>query len=391
MWGGLLLLCVSLISSTAQAQAMPGPVASASSAVPTRTVQYRVELQESARVTEERVYLRDIAQITAVGGEDEELESLAAVEVGRVPLVGQTIRIPAGYVLVKLRQARVSLDLVSVEFPPSGSITVNRAAADTAVAGEAAKGTAAAAATAALVERARADLIEAIRTRAEKDGRLAGASWEVEIDGIIGLETQIEQLLRGAAGGELVASQTTEHEIRQRPKLSWDLGSWVPVPGRFTLFARLRSETSAREYPVTVYGTLKVNVAVVVARSDLPAGKLLGPEDVELKPMAGDRLLSLPGVLTSLEDAYGRQLERDVAAGEPVRSSWLTAPLVFRRGDRLPVTVQNGSVRVTVLLEALEDGRVGALVRCRNADTGKVVMVRVTPEGPVPAFTVVSS
>lgn len=366
----LVLLGLSLLSSMAFAQGMAGSKVSAASTSPTPNLAlgYRIELIESAEVTTETVYLQDVARMEAAGPERDGLEQLAKVEVGRVPLVGQTIRIPAGYIPVKLRQAGVSLDRVSFEFPQSGSIVVTRVGTGT-------DGTATATAAITAIpsteaspsrdDEVRAALIAAIRARAEREGRPSGASWQVTIEQMIGLE----RIPVGAGW-------------------TWELGSWVPVPGRFTLFARLRLGADERAYPVTVYGELRANVEVVVARSDLPTGKLLGPEDVELRLVDSSSISAMQGVLTRPEDAIGRQLRRGIAGGEPLRASLLSAPLALRRGDRFTAELRSGWVTVTVLLEAMEDGRIGSLIRSRNVDTGQVVTVRVTPDGPVPAVDV---
>lgn len=115
-----MLIGLLLVSGLAQAGSTDEPVT---------PPHYRIELLESAQVSTETIQLSDVAQVESIGSATdglEELQQLAGVDVGRVPLVGQTVRIPAGYIPVKLRQARISLDRVTIEFPPSGWIAVTR-------------------------------------------------------------------------------------------------------------------------------------------------------------------------------------------------------------------------------------------------------------------------
>ncbi|HHV55618.1 MAG TPA: flagellar basal body P-ring formation protein FlgA [Firmicutes bacterium] len=331
----------------------------------------RVTVLEQGEVEGESVRLKDIAVIEELRKDERELAAvLPQVEVGRVPLPGQSIRFPAGYVLVKLRQAGIPVSALDVRLPSSGWVTVTRRVfnsgsreaqnagggdgadnADVRGSVEGAEG------TDSTSHEARRSLIAAILERAEQQGRPAGAVWEVQIEEIRG---------QGISGNAV--------------QFKWDLGSWQPTPGEFTVFARLLEPQAA---VFTVRGRLLARVRAVVARVPLPAGRILAAEDVEVawvevsgSPGTVERWIGRP------EEAIGNTTLRAVAAGVPLERAWLAPRLVVRRGERFTLRYAGQFVVASALFEALSDGRVGERIWARNVSTGELVAVDLTAEGP---------
>jgi flagella basal body P-ring formation protein FlgA len=96
---------------------------------------------------------------------------------------------------------------------------------------------------------------------------------------------------------------------------------------------------------------------VPVAGRDLPAGKVLGPEDVA---MAKVRLTDLgPELPVNAAKLAGLVASRSVKAGTPLDVRLLGRQLVVRRGQPVTMMSQAGAVQITETVIAGSDGAVG--------------------------------
>lgn len=140
----------------------------------------------------------------------------------------------------------------------------------------------------------------------------------------------------------------------------------------------------------TLYGRTHVvfrkqfTVRKAVARRALDEGTTLTRENVEIRHATS---------LTpqkSFQPPYGLLLTRDVTAGETIAPSMTRhekPPLLVRRRQKVWMKVVSGSLKVSVLGEATEDGRVGETITLKNVASGKVVAATVMPDGTVRPMT----
>ncbi len=127
----------------------------------------------------------------------------------------------------------------------------------------------------------------------------------------------------------------------------------------------------------TVTADVQIIAAVVVAKRDIAAGTRLAAEDVETAriPISGspDRFLH------SVSEALGKETGRAIAKGEPVPGASAKKPVVMKRGDIVQVTVRCAgkdiSVKTTGIVQ--QSGRLGEMVKVKNAASGKEFMAKV--------------
>jgi flagella basal body P-ring formation protein FlgA len=120
-----------------------------------------------------------------------------------------------------------------------------------------------------------------------------------------------------------------------------------------------------------------IPAARVVAAENLKAGHAV--ELSQLRVETGD---GFPGdaFLSSLTEAAGRIIRRNVPAGTALRPQWLEAAHDVVRGQTVRVEVRSGSARLELDAEAEASASAGQTVPVRNPESKKRFMARV--EGP---------
>jgi len=123
---------------------------------------------------------------------------------------------------------------------------------------------------------------------------------------------------------------------------------------------------------------------VVVSKRQIEAKRTITEQDVYL-----DRreVSALHGYSSSLDSLIGKRAKRSIrplmviAAGDvsatDASQAAHDAPILIRRQDRVRLVGQTGALNVSILAEALQDGRTGDLIRLRNVDSKKIIMGRV--------------
>lgn len=89
------------------------------------------------------------------------------------------------------------------------------------------------------------------------------------------------------------------------------------------------------------------------------------------------------GVIATVEDVTGLSAKRRIRAQQVLSSDMLVSPWLVRRGDKVAVTARHGEIQAAIEGIALEDGRLGAVVRVKNPGSGKVIDAKVMGAGVV--------
>ena len=122
-------------------------------------------------------------------------------------------------------------------------------------------------------------------------------------------------------------------------------------------------------YRINVYGN------VVVAKHDLALEKELTAEDLRIaEKEIADRA---DEYLTDVADALGKVPSRVIHEGTPITKNMLQNPLVVEVGAPITILSDRGGIRVQVEGFALMRGRIGSIIRVRNAKSRKVMRGRV--------------
>ncbi len=119
----------------------------------------------------------------------------------------------------------------------------------------------------------------------------------------------------------------------------------------------------------------------VSARNLIPAGTLIGPDDLTTEEYRGFPL-DQTGV-TDAEDAVGYVTRRSLQPGDPVLRSYLDKPVEVARGDLVEVQVRSGAALIRTEGKAEASGRRGDVVTVRNTRSGMDFQATVAGPGRV--------
>ena len=137
-------------------------------------------------------------------------------------------------------------------------------------------------------------------------------------------------------------------------------------------------EARVGEWQVTFQ--VKKFAPAVVTACDLPVGSTLSADNLRLEERDVTRLRAY---YRSVEDAAGLELVRALPIGTLLGETLVRQPLLVKQGDIVRLIGRYGAVTVETTAEAVSSGRIGMLVRVKNAATGKVVTARVKARGMV--------
>lgn len=119
---------------------------------------------------------------------------------------------------------------------------------------------------------------------------------------------------------------------------------------------------------------------VVVAAVALPPGRTVASGDVTVERRD---ITAVPDALSDPAAAVGQASRRALRSGDVLRTAWLAAPVLVKRGDAVRIVAQRDGITVTVAGEAQEAGARGAVVRVRNSGNGRIIRARVVDAGVV--------
>lgn len=80
-----------------------------------------------------------------------------------------------------------------------------------------------------------------------------------------------------------------------------------------------------------------------------------------------------PDVLLTTEEIIGREAERRLPPGRPLRQTDLRSPRLVRKGEVVTLLFRRGPIEISAQGRALEDGSEGARVRATNLDSERPV------------------
>jgi len=152
--------------------------------------------------------------------------------------------------------------------------------------------------------------------------------------------------------------------------------------------ARLQGMTSVSvkceapsPWSLFVPATIRQEFGVLVAKQNIPRGKILSESDLKLEPQL---LISLPpGTISQASAAVGQVVLRAISAGSPVTQSALKVRETVRRGQTVTLSLDSGPIAIAVSGTALQGGAVGARISVRNNNSKRVVEGVIQDSGVV--------
>lgn len=131
---------------------------------------------------------------------------------------------------------------------------------------------------------------------------------------------------------------------------------------------------------MSVRGKLEAIAAVVVSAKSIKRGQILGGHHLT-KALTDISKISDPG--SDPQDFLGKRLKRSVRSGTPLRISYVETLPIVRKGEKVKIYIQAGSMLVTATGLAHSDGREHQIIRVLNINSRKTVFGRVTAPGLV--------
>lgn len=131
---------------------------------------------------------------------------------------------------------------------------------------------------------------------------------------------------------------------------------------------------------LTVRGEMHATAEVVVAINRIRRGNVISAADVDcIETEIGD----VVEPIFSCKEVIGMELSRSVRAGEPVDRRYLQPPVVIERGAFVKIIAERGAMRLEATGTAIEDGRVGDVIRVQNSSSLKEIRAEVADKNEV--------
>ena len=128
-------------------------------------------------------------------------------------------------------------------------------------------------------------------------------------------------------------------------------------------------------YQVTVYDR------VLVAMTDIRMDEAITPANAHVEESAVDTLPET--TVTDFDRLAGRVAGRYIRKGTVITPTLLAMPRVLIAGSPVTLVAESGGITIRAEGVALEAGRIGYVIRVRNARSGKIMRGRVVDEKTV--------
>lgn len=145
--------------------------------------------------------------------------------------------------------------------------------------------------------------------------------------------------------------------------------------GRFTAVLIVGAGHASAQR-VIVAGRVHPTIDVPVPRRPIGPGEVLRPADLEWASLREDRVRR--DVITDPNRLLGTTPRHRLRQGEAVREGETRPPVIVARNAQVAIVLEHGSMRLTVLGRAIEDGARGETIRVTNLQSRATVEAVVT-------------
>ncbi|MGT3206172.1 flagellar basal body P-ring formation chaperone FlgA [Yersinia enterocolitica] len=147
----------------------------------------------------------------------------------------------------------------------------------------------------------------------------------------------------------------------------------APASGQRDI-SRLRYDIScpdAQGWEVSVTVKPDIYLPVWVAKNTLERGKLVAPDDIELKKK--NISTAQGGYITDPDEIVGLTVKRRIRGLQVVTPSQLEQPVLVTRGQQVLMIAEQDGIEARMLGEALKNGRKGELIKVKNLSSKRTV------------------
>ncbi|EPE4188509.1 flagellar basal body P-ring formation chaperone FlgA [Yersinia enterocolitica] len=156
--------------------------------------------------------------------------------------------------------------------------------------------------------------------------------------------------------------------------------------------SRLRYDISCPDtqgWEVSVTVKPDIYLSVWVAKNTLERGKVVAPDDIELKKK--NISTAQGGYITDPDEIIGLTVKRRIRGLQVVISSQLEQPVLVARGQQVLMIAEQDGIEARMLGEALKNGRKGELIKVRNLSSKRTVTAIVDDMAKVRMLGITSS
>jgi len=171
-----------------------------------------------------------------------------------------------------------------------------------------------------------------------------------------------------------VEPRTYELKRNQPYRLDWIT---APRPGSNTAILTYTG-ANGNSQSIRLWGFVEVLKKVPIVVKPLQAGEMLREDHVSLEFTELSRLPH--DVVFDISSALGKEVRVSLRPGMVLRRSHLQLPLLVKRNEEVELIAQGKNFIVKAKGIALENGRLGEVIRVRNKESKKVVFAKVAGE-----------
>ena len=88
-------------------------------------------------------------------------------------------------------------------------------------------------------------------------------------------------------------------------------------------------------------------------------------------------------ILAARQAIVGKVARRTLLPGKPIAANAVAEPDLVKRGTIVHAFFDEGGLSMSTLVLPLQSGSLGAIIQCRNVDSGRVIMGTVQADGSV--------
>lgn len=286
----------------------------------------KVKVQPFSLVEHKKVRLGDIAVIT--GDEPELVEAAQSIVLASAPLMNRSIFMGKG--LIKKALLKNGFDLKTVNlFLPDKIIVKNK-----------------------LIRISKDKVEEAIREYIYKN-----MPWRKEQIAITQIDLKEDIFLPSG-------------EIDQKISVK-ENSSFI---GKVPLYLEFKVNGKVFKRKI-IKANIKVLMPVVLTKASLKRNQIISESDIYIEKKWLSKVSS--GLYTSIDEVIGKEIKRNIKAGQPLLRSQLKIPAVIKRGNKVTILAETNTLKITTTGIAGENGTKGQTIKVKNLVSNKIIYARV--------------
>ena len=174
-------------------------------------------------------------------------------------------------------------------------------------------------------------------------------------------------------------------ELQVKPRVD---GDWSTInvscqdPKKWVV--TLRTSSQSNDSGASGQNIMGGTSTVVFAKHNIPKGKIISADDLELK-LAANR--SAHGAYTDPEKIIGHKAKKNITRDAVLKSRHLIAANAIDKDDDVLIVVGAGGLTISTYGQAMEDGQVGEMIIVKNLSSNKEFKAIVLSEKKVRPLT----